>query len=71
MKKVKLWTALVLIVLILVVVFQNRDPVATRFLFATIIMPRAALLTITLLIGVAIGILVSLGLSSHLPGKKK
>ena len=69
MKKIKLWAALVLVALILVVVFQNREPVATRFLFATIIMPRAALLSITLLIGVAVGMLVSLSLST--PRKKK
>jgi hypothetical protein len=34
-------------------------------------MPRAALLTITLLIGIAVGMLVSLSLSSNHSKKKK
>ena len=63
MVKVKLYTALTLILLVLIVVFQNREPVETKFLFATLTMPRAALLAITLLIGIAAGMLLSLGLS--------
>ena len=61
MKKAKLWGALALIVLALIWVLQNRSPVTTRFLVITVEMPQAALLVLTLLIGVAIGLLVALG----------
>lgn len=70
MVKVKLYTALALILLVLIVVFQNTEQVETKFLFATITMPRAALLAITLLIGIAAGMLLSLGLAKKL-GKKE
>jgi uncharacterized integral membrane protein len=39
-------------------VVQNTETVATRLLFATIEMPRALLLFITLAIGVVIGLIV-------------
>ena len=61
MKKAKLWGALALLVLALIWVLQNRNPVTTRFLVITVEMPQAALLVLTLLIGVAIGLLVALG----------
>lgn len=60
MAKVKLFSVLALILLVLIVVFQNTEPVQTKFLFAQLTMPRAALLAITMLIGVAVGVLVSL-----------
>lgn len=63
MAKVKLYTAVGLILVVLIVVFQNRDPVETKFLFSSITMPRAALLGTTLLIGMAAGVLLTLGLS--------
>ncbi len=69
MVKAKLITALVLITLVIVVVFQNTQPVETKFLFVTLTMPRAALLGITMLIGIAVGILVALGLSARKPKK--
>lgn len=62
MVKLKVSLAVVLILLVLIVIFQNREPVETKFLFASIIMPRAALLTVTMLIGIAAGMLLSLGL---------
>jgi uncharacterized integral membrane protein len=67
MSKPRLISALVLVVVILIVIFQNSAPVETRLLFVTITMPRAALLGITMLIGVAIGILVALGMSRKNP----
>ncbi len=67
MVKAKLITAFVLAVLVIIVVLQNTEPVETKFLFITTIMPRAALLAITMLVGVAVGILVSLSLT----GKRK
>ena len=69
MVKFKVSLAVVLILLVLIVVFQNREPVETKFLFASITMPRAALLTVTMLIGIAVGMLLSLGLAKKRPKK--
>jgi putative membrane protein len=69
MVKVKLYTGLALILLVLIVVFQNTEPVETKCLFATVTMPRAALLAITLLIGIAAGMLLSLGLAKKIHKK--
>ena len=69
MVKLKLSTALAMIVIVLIVVFQNTELVETKLLFVTVTMPRAALLATTMLIGVAAGILVALGLSKRLPKK--
>ena len=60
MKKAKLIVALAAILLIVIVIFQNVQPVETRFLFITITMPNAVLLGVTLLIGIGTGILLSL-----------
>jgi len=64
MVRAKLITAFILVAVVIVVVLQNTQPVETKFLFMTMIMPRAALLGITLLIGFASGILLALGLSA-------
>ena len=69
MARVKLIAALFLVTLMIVVVFQNTQPVETKFLFVTITMPRAALIGITMLIGIATGILMALGLSARKPKK--
>jgi putative membrane protein len=71
MIKLKLSVALALVLLVLIVVFQNTEPVATRFLFIIFTMPRAALLAITFLVGAAAGILLSFGLTKHMPKKQK
>lgn len=63
MVKMKIIAALALLVLVLVIVLQNTQPIETKLLFVTLTMPRAALLGLTMLIGIAIGILVALGLS--------
>jgi len=63
--KFKLLLAFLLVVLVAVLIIQNVEPMAVRFLFITVIMPRAALLAITLLAGIAIGILISLALGGH------
>ena len=70
MAKLKLITALALVLLTLVVVLQNTEPVATRFLFISFTMPRAALLAVTFLVGAAAGILLSFGLTSKRDAKK-
>jgi len=65
MIKAKLIAALVLITIFLVLVLQNTQPVETKLLFVTVTMPRAALLGLSMLIGIGVGILVSLGLASR------
>ena len=47
----------VLAALILIVIFQNTESVRTHVLFVTFEMPRVALLFITLVIGVILGVL--------------
>jgi uncharacterized integral membrane protein len=67
MKKLKLIGALTAVLLSVIMILQNTQQVQTKFLFVTITMPNAVLLGISLLIGIAVGILVSLTLS----GKRK
>ncbi|MEI6613627.1 MAG: lipopolysaccharide assembly protein LapA domain-containing protein, partial [Chrysiogenales bacterium] len=64
MKRMKLVGMLTAVVLSVIVILQNTQPVETRFLFIKITMPNAILLGLTLLIGIAIGILVALTRSS-------
>jgi len=47
-----------LVLLVIIVVFQNTAVVDTKILFMTISMPRALLLFVTLLIGVLTGLLI-------------
>jgi lipopolysaccharide assembly protein A len=63
MKKLKLVSALTAVLLIVIVILQNTQSVTTKFLFFTISMPNAVLIGLTLLIGIASGILVALTLS--------
>lgn len=63
MQRLKLVTVAILTILLLIVVAQNTEPVETRLLFATVTMPRAALLAITGGLGFAVGLLVALWLS--------
>lgn len=58
MKNWKLWTAIALAALVLVVVLQNTTPVQTHILWITVSMPRVLLLLITLLAGIVIGLFV-------------
>ena len=58
MKTVKNLSAAALLVVIIIVVFQNTETVETKILFATLSMPRALLLVMTLLIGVVIGLIL-------------
>lgn len=60
MWRVKLSSALALVVVALIVILQNTNPVAVRFLFGEVTLPVAALLGIVLLLGFALGILFSL-----------
>ena len=63
MKRMKLIGALMGILLIVIVILQNTQPVATRILFLTMTMPNAVLIGLSLLVGVAAGILVALTFS--------
>jgi len=63
MKRMKLIGALTAILLIVIVILQNTQPVATRLLFITITMPNAVLVGLSLLVGLAAGILVALTFS--------
>lgn len=71
MTKLKLIGVIAAIVLGLIVILQNTQPVQTRFLFLTITMPNAILLGLTLLVGVIIGILVALITLSKRAATKK
>jgi uncharacterized integral membrane protein len=59
MERFKLVSIAVLIILGVIIILQNTQPVETRILFMTITMPRAILLMGTTLIGFALGVLVS------------
>lgn len=58
MKSLKNIIAAVLILLTIIVVLQNTESVETSLLFATVSMPRALLLLITLLVGVVVGLVL-------------
>lgn len=47
----KIAVAVVLVTLVIIVVLQNTEPVETRLLFASVTMPRAALLAGTTAVG--------------------
>lgn len=58
--KIRLMAAVGLVVLAIIWILQNGGSVQTKFLFVTVTMPQSALLAITLLVGVAAGILLAL-----------
>ena len=67
--KIRLLAVVGLIVLAGIWILQNGNPVQTKFLFITVTMPQSALLAITLLTGVAAGILLALGQSGKRAAK--
>lgn len=56
MRKVKLYGIIAAVLFAGIVIMQNTAAVETRVLFATIAMPRAALLALTLGLGILIGV---------------
>ena len=58
-KKIQIAAAAIVAILVLIIVLQNTETVETKLLFATISMPRAAMLFGTLLIGFVVGALTS------------
>lgn len=69
MERAKLIATLALVLAGIIVVFQNTQPVETKFLFMSVTMPIAALLALAMLVGMAVGILVAFGLSNRKPKK--
>jgi uncharacterized integral membrane protein len=59
-RAVKIAIPVILAVLLVTVVLQNREEVETRLVFFTIIMPQAALLGVLLVSGYLLGILTML-----------
>ena len=57
MKRVKIGLILALVVLALLAVIQNAEEVSVDFLWMTAAIPLAALLLLTLTVGVALGLL--------------
>jgi uncharacterized integral membrane protein len=51
----KKWSGVVIAIVLIIIIFQNVEPVITQLLFVSIKMPRAALLVITLAIGFFLG----------------
>jgi uncharacterized integral membrane protein len=56
-KQARIIVAVLIAVLLIILLVQNRGSVATTFLFATVSMPLAILLLITFLLGLAVGLL--------------
>lgn len=63
MRKIRVWGILLLVLVALIVTFQNTQPVMTRFLFATVSMPNAAQIAIIFMIGFAAGMMTALGVT--------
>ena len=64
MRKLKIIVASILVILVSIIVVQNREPVATHLLFATVVMPHAVLLFITAAAGFGLGALLRLSLNT-------
>jgi uncharacterized integral membrane protein len=64
MRNFKLVIASLLAILVAIVVVQNREQVATHILFATVMMPHAILLFITAAAGFALGVILTMSLST-------
>lgn len=60
MKQIKVAVSSLIAALILIIILQNTAPVETRILFMTFVMPRAALLFITAVLGFLCGALVTM-----------
>jgi uncharacterized integral membrane protein len=70
MRKLRMWGAVALAGIAVIVIFQNTQPVVTRFLFATVTMPNAAQIAVIFLIGYAAGAMSALGVSFRTRGRR-
>lgn len=59
MHKIKIIGAMIALLLIIVIIFQNMGDVETKILFVDVTMPKAVLLVITFLIGEAAGLMTA------------
>jgi len=59
LKKIKIVVAVVLVTVAIIIALQNRETVETKLLFVTVVMPRAALLFVTLVIGFTGGVITT------------
>jgi uncharacterized integral membrane protein len=64
MRNLKIIVVSILAILVAIMMLQNREPVATHLLFATIVMPHAVLLFITAAAGFALGALLTLSVNT-------
>jgi len=64
MTKSRLITAAVIVLLALLLILQNTQPVTTRILIFSFTLSNAVLLTLTFLIGLATGLVLSMRKSS-------
>jgi len=70
MKKVKIITVVVILLLALIVFLQNTQAVETKFLFLTVTMPRVLLLFVTFVLGF-VGGLITASYVLQKPAKSK
>ena len=59
MGKIRNIIIVLLVVLAIIVILQNTQAVETKILFVTVTMPRALLLMVTFLVGLAVGFILS------------
>jgi uncharacterized integral membrane protein len=59
MKKVKIILIITILLIALVVSLQNTDTVETKFLLATVTMPRVLLLLLTFTLGLVAGLIIA------------
>ena len=59
MGKIRNIIIILLVVLAIIIIFQNTQAVETKLLFVTVTMPRALLLMVTFLVGLAVGFILS------------
>lgn len=57
------------VIVVLILLFQNRADVDTRILFVTITMPRAVLLVVMLAVGFVLGLLTAMRTRSKADSK--
>jgi uncharacterized integral membrane protein len=70
MKKVKIVLIIIILLIALVVSLQNTQAVETKFLLATVTMPRVLLLLLTFSLGLVAG-LISASIILRKPAKSK
>jgi len=59
MKKVKIALIIIILLIALVVSLQNTEAVETKFLLATVTMPRVLLLLLTFTLGLVAGLIIA------------